>query len=89
MVEMTYGDFDPGAKALVGAWLCRRLEDGTVMWRRITETSRPSHRHRLRLQTRPIPQMALHAPLHHKSKPSHYHKLRKVENKIIAALSKL
>ena len=26
------------AKALVGAWLCRRLEDGTVMWRRITET---------------------------------------------------
>ncbi len=58
MVEMTYGDFDPGAKALVGAWLCRRLEDGTVMWRRITETSRPSHRHRLRLQTRPEAQMA-------------------------------
>ena len=27
-----------GAKALVGAWLCRRLEDGTVMRRRITET---------------------------------------------------
>ena len=26
------------AKALVGAWLCRRLEDGTVMRRRITET---------------------------------------------------
>ena len=25
------------AKALVGAWLCRRLEEGTVMWR-ITET---------------------------------------------------
>ena len=26
------------AKALVGAWLCRRLEDGTIMQRRITET---------------------------------------------------
>ena len=26
------------AKALVGAWLCRRLGDGTVMRRRITET---------------------------------------------------
>ena len=26
------------AKALLGAWLCRRLEDGTVMRRRITET---------------------------------------------------
>ena len=26
------------AKALVGAWLCRRLEDGTVVRRRITET---------------------------------------------------
>ena len=26
------------AKALVGAWLCRRLEDGTVIRRRITET---------------------------------------------------
>ena len=26
------------AKALVGAWLCRRLDDGTVMRRRITET---------------------------------------------------
>ena len=26
------------AKTLVGAWLCRRLEDGTVMRRRITET---------------------------------------------------
>ena len=26
------------AKALVGAWLCRRLEDGTVMRRRITKT---------------------------------------------------
>lgn len=26
------------AKALAGAWLCRRLEDGTVMRRRITET---------------------------------------------------
>ena len=25
-------------KALVGAWLCRRLEDGTVLRRRITET---------------------------------------------------
>ena len=27
-----------GAKALVGAWLCRRLEDGSVIRRRITET---------------------------------------------------
>ena len=26
------------AKALVGAWLCRRLEDGTIVRRRITET---------------------------------------------------
>ena len=26
------------AKALIGAWLCRRLENGTVMRRRITET---------------------------------------------------
>ena len=26
------------AKALVGVWLCRRLEDGTVVRRRITET---------------------------------------------------
>ena len=25
-----------GAKALVGAWLCRRLEDGSVVRRRIT-----------------------------------------------------
>ena len=27
-----------GAKTLVGAWLCRRLEDGSVVRRRITET---------------------------------------------------
>ena len=26
------------AKMLVGAWLCRRLEDGSVVRRRITET---------------------------------------------------
>jgi len=26
------------AKVLVGAWLCRRLDDGTVVRRRITET---------------------------------------------------
>ena len=26
------------AKALVGAWLCRRFDDGTVIRRRITET---------------------------------------------------
>jgi 3-methyladenine DNA glycosylase Mpg len=26
------------AKALVGAWLCRRMDDGTIMRRRITET---------------------------------------------------
>lgn len=27
-----------GAKALVGAWLCRRFDDGTVIRRRIIET---------------------------------------------------
>ena len=27
-----------GAKMLVGAWRCRRLEDGSVVRRRITET---------------------------------------------------
>ena len=27
------------AKALVGTWLCRRLEDGSVVRRRITETA--------------------------------------------------
>ena len=27
-----------GAKALVGAWLCRRMADGGVVRRRITET---------------------------------------------------
>ena len=27
-----------GAKALVGAWLCRRLDDGTAIRRGITET---------------------------------------------------
>ena len=32
------------AKALVGAWLCRRLEDGTVIRRRITETEAPPPR---------------------------------------------
>ena len=26
------------AKALLGAWLCRRLDDGTLLRRRITET---------------------------------------------------
>ena len=26
------------AKALVGAWLCRRMDDGTVIRRHITET---------------------------------------------------
>ena len=53
-----------GAKALVGAWLCRRLEDGSVVWRRITETEaycgEDLHRHRLRFQTRPKPQVALY-----------------------------
>ena len=52
-------------KALVGAWLCRRLEDGTVIRRRITETEaycgEDPHRHRLRLQARPETQMALYA----------------------------
>ena len=54
------------AKALVGAWLCRRLEDGTVIRRRITETEaycgEDQHRHRLRLQARPKPQVAFYAP---------------------------
>ena len=36
------------AKALLGAWLCRRLDDGTVI------------RHRLRLPARPAPQMAIY-----------------------------
>ena len=52
------------AKALVGAWLCRRLEDGSVVRRRITETEaycgEDPHRHRLRFQTRPKPQVALY-----------------------------
>ena len=43
------------AKALVGAWLCRRLDDGTVIRRRITETEaycgEDPHRHRIRFQT--------------------------------------
>ena len=54
------------AKALVGAWLCRRFDDGTVVRRRITETEaycgEDPHRHRLRLQARPEPQVALYAP---------------------------
>ena len=54
-----------GAKALVGAWLCRRLEDGTIMRRRITETEaycgEDPHRHCLRLQARSESQMALYA----------------------------
>ena len=60
------------AKALVGAWLCRRMDDGTVIRRRITETEAycgeedtacPAHRHRLRLQARPKPQVAFYASL--------------------------
>ena len=39
--RLTAGDYAvdavTGAKALVGAWLCRRLEDGSVVRRRITE----------------------------------------------------
>ena len=54
-----------GAKALVGAWLCRRLEDGTVMRRRITETEaycgEDPHRHRLCFEARPKPQVAFYA----------------------------
>ena len=42
------------AKALLGAWLCRRLDDGTVMRRRLA-----AHRHRLRLPARPAPQVAI------------------------------
>ena len=53
-----------GAKALVGACLCRRLEDGTVIRRRITETEaycgEDPHRHRIRLQARPETQMAFY-----------------------------
>ena len=52
------------AKALVGAWLCRRFDDDTVVRRRITETEaycgEDPHRHRLRFQTRPKPQVALY-----------------------------
>ena len=52
------------AKALVGAWLCRRMDDGTVMRRRITETEaycgEDPHRHRLRVQARPKPQVAFY-----------------------------
>ena len=43
------------AKALVGAWLCRRLEDGTIMRRRLA-----AHRHSLRLPARPAPQVAVY-----------------------------
>ena len=32
------GDAVTAAKALLGAWLCRRFDDGTIMRRRITET---------------------------------------------------
>ena len=53
------------AKALVGAWLCRRLEDGTVIRRRIAETEaycgEDPHRHRLRFEARSKPQVALYA----------------------------
>ena len=39
LVESDYAvDAVTAAKVLVGAWLCRRLEDGAVMRRRITET---------------------------------------------------
>ena len=54
-----------GAKALVGAWLCRRLDDGTAIRRGITETEaycgEDPHRLRLLLQARPRPQVALYA----------------------------
>ena len=38
MAEDYAVDAVTGAKALVGAWLCRRFDDGTVVRRRITET---------------------------------------------------
>ncbi len=42
MRRLTINDYSVDAvtiaKALVGAWLCRRLEDGSVVRRRITET---------------------------------------------------
>ena len=42
MTRLTYGDYAvdavTAAKALVGAWLCRRMDDGSVVRRRITET---------------------------------------------------
>ena len=57
-------DAGTAAKALVGAWLCRRLDDGTVVRWRITETEaycgEDPHRHRLRLQARPKPQVAFY-----------------------------
>ena len=43
------------AKTLLGAWLCRRLDDDTVMRRRLA-----AYRHRLRLPARPAPQMAVY-----------------------------
>ena len=53
-----------GAKALVGAWLCRRLDDCIVIRRRITETEaycgEGPHRHRLRLHARSKPQVAFY-----------------------------
>ena len=75
MRRLTTKDYAVGAvtmaKALVGAWLCRRLEDGTVIRRHITETEAycgekdtacHAHRHCLRVQARPKPQVALYAP---------------------------
>ena len=42
MRKLTDADYSidavTAAKALLGAWLCRRLEDGRVVRRRITET---------------------------------------------------
>ena len=38
MAEDYAVDAVTAAKALVGAWLCRRFDDGTVVRRRITET---------------------------------------------------